>query len=353
MSSRHAGKSTGPPRFPFLPIPSRRITRGAPLRIPFQIGHVKLYTSFSSRGITRLATHPSRVELASTISAAEAAICRTAQPGGKLRRVPSNRFSGWIFPRDTPSASSPNIPPSSGGAFLLFQHSPAFRLVCFPGAGSTTELFAWWPDALPSSVSVTHVQYPGRAERLDDPLPRHLEELAEPVAAELTATSATDASIVLIGHGMGAYVALETAHLLHRVHPGTPYALYALAQAAPTHPGPDSGPPHEGPTSPEPGVPLATTQADIRLAAQYRARYRAGPPLKCPVTALVGTYDRDITTRHVQGWQACTTGPFTARALRCDGPGLAQSTEAIAFLLTGLGLARTGRTPSRPVTGAR
>ncbi|MCX4790952.1 MULTISPECIES: thioesterase II family protein [unclassified Streptomyces] len=225
----------------------------------------------------------------------------------------------------------------------MFQHSPALRLVCFPGAGGTTELFAQWPNLLPRSVALTRVQYPGRAERLGDPLPRHLGELAEPIAAELTAADATDPPVVLFGHGMGACVAFETARLLQTAHRAAPRALYVCAQAAPTHQDPPPGPPDEGAASPAHGVPLATAQADIRLAERYRARYRPGPPLRCPVTALVGAHDRNVTTWHAQGWRPCTTGPFTLRALRGDGPALMRSTELIAFLLTGLGLAGAAR----------
>ncbi|MFJ6793263.1 thioesterase II family protein [Streptomyces sp. NPDC091268] len=231
---------------------------------------------------------------------------------------------------------------------------PGLRLLCFPHEGGSAEFFDPWLEHLPEGAELTAVQYPGRGERADEPVPGHVEELARPVAEALAGRGGPPP--VLFGHGMGAVVAFETARLLTVSHDAGPAALFVSAHPAPTDVRPHEGRYQDddpvarlhrlssgdrgagpGPGGPlPPPVPPATVYADLRTAARYR--YRPGPPLECPVTALVGIHDTRVTARRAEGWRSCTTGRFTLRAMR-GGPFYLVERRAalVAFLLTSSG----------------
>ncbi len=232
---------------------------------------------------------------------------------------------------------------------------PALRLVCFPPVGCTARFFHAWPDDLTDHVELAAVQYPGREDRVGEAPAGRLQELAQPVAEALAGDA--EVPLVLFGHGMGAAVAFETARLLAGAESASPRALFVSAHPAPMENGhrepvrhddePVAALRHLTGARPE-DLPPATVHADIRLAEGYR--YRPGPPLDCPVTALVGTRDPRVTARHAEGWRFCTTGPFTLRAMPGDHFYLVRRrAELVAFLLTSLG-ARDGRGAVRPAT---
>ncbi|MGW9434783.1 thioesterase II family protein [Streptomyces sp. NPDC055607] len=227
---------------------------------------------------------------------------------------------------------------------------PRLRLVCFPHAGGSARLFRHWPAHLPDSVELAAVQYPGREDRAGEPLPGRPEEPAAAVAAELA--SADPVPLALFGHGLGAVLAFETARLLSSRHGVAPRALFVSVHPAPAQGRTRTPEPAEdetpdglrrrcglGPEDPEP--PAETLYGDLRLAERYR--YRPGPPLACPVTALVGTHDRQVTARDAEGWRFLTTGPFTVRAMPGDRFYLVpRRAELVAYLLTSLGSRRPG-----------
>ncbi|MCX5127247.1 thioesterase II family protein [Streptomyces sp. NBC_00347] len=233
------------------------------------------------------------------------------------------------------------------------RHRPGLRLLCFPHEGGSAEFFDPWLNHLPDTAELTAVQYPGRGDRAHEPVPGQVDDLARPVAEALAGRGG--ARLVLFGHGMGAAVAFETARLLTEHHDPGPEALFVSSHPAPTdlstdvriHEGHHDDPvarlrhlTSEGtggcPAPGPPPVPAATVYADLRTAARYR--YRPGPPLECPVTALVGIHDTGVTARRAEGWRSCTTGRFTLRAMRGGPFYLVRHRAAlVAFLLTSSG----------------
>lgn len=201
-------------------------------------------------------------------------------------------------------------------------------LVCFPpGGGSATSYRALAKHLGADNTAVYGVQYPGRQDRLGDPLIASIPELAEHVAAALNPLLGGE--LALFGHSMGATVAFETAcRLQQQGHRLT--ALFVSGRNAPTIP--DTSELHRGPDADLIGElerlandpePVAVLRADPDLAAlvlpalrsDYQAvetyRYQPTAPLGCDIVALVG--DADPTTNHVNmtEWSARTTAAFT------------------------------------------
>ncbi|WP_413105016.1 thioesterase II family protein [Streptomyces sp. Inha503] len=235
---------------------------------------------------------------------------------------------------------------------------PRLRLVCFPHAGGSARFFYPWLRELPTSVELLAVQYPGRDDRIDEPVLDRMDLLCEPLAKAVAEVA--DVPLVLFGHSMGASVAFEVARRLDSPSSGPVRHLFVSARPAPFSADPALGPPRDddtlvrelarlGGTDPtlfdDPEIRAALLPAirgDYRLIEGYR--YRAGPPLSCAMTAVLGSHDPKVPHRLAEGWQAATTGTFTLRVMPGGHFYLSERRSAlIAYLLTTLGLHGTRR----------
>ena len=227
----------------------------------------------------------------------------------------------------------PDSDPVAGtGKWLWRLHDgPArgIRLIVFPHAGGSAGYYHSVSAALADSVDVLAVQYPGRQNRSTEPCIDTIDELARRTAAELMPL--TGRPLAFFGHSMGAAVAFEVARLLHR-RGAAPEHLFVSSRPAPTVRRPDrrlrdatdqaildevcrvSG-----------ADPAVLRDESLRslimpaLRTDYRAietyRFVAGPPLPCPITALVGDADPTVAPGDVYAWQEQTDGPFVAHVL--------------------------------------
>jgi pyochelin biosynthesis protein PchC len=200
----------------------------------------------------------------------------------------------------------------------------SLRLLCLPHAGGSASLYRGWADLLPPHVESVLYCPPGREDRIAEPFPADfpsmVADLADAVAPLL------DRPWAVFGHSMGAAVGHELALRVIRDGHRPPSHLFVSAREAPQHHRPGATHLLDDAALCDELVQLGGTDAalmampelrslvlpkvreDYRLIENYRPRNTALLP--CPVTALAGIEDRELTLQEAEGWQDCTTGAF-------------------------------------------
>jgi pyochelin biosynthetic protein PchC len=204
---------------------------------------------------------------------------------------------------------------------------PAIRLVCFPHAGGSASAYFQLSRSLTPAIEVLAVQYPGRQERRGEPGIGDIRVLADRITAALAPW--TQQPYALFGHSMGAIVAFEVTRRLEAAAGGRPRHLFVSGRRAPTlqrsrgvHLRDDAGVVRElrelGGTDPRflrdtelLATILPATRSDYRAIETYE--YAGGPPVACPVTAMVGENDPESTLAETTAWSAHCGGGFDLR----------------------------------------
>ncbi|WP_269854828.1 thioesterase II family protein [Streptomyces sp. RPT161] len=200
----------------------------------------------------------------------------------------------------------------------------ALRLVCLPHAGGSTGLYREWSALLPPRVELLLACPPGREDRLDDPIPADLPGLVSGLATAVAPL--LDRPWAVFGHSMGAAVGHElVSHLLRQGHPA-PVHLFVSAREAPQHH--RRGTIHllddnalcaelarlGGTDAALLAMPelrqlvLPAIRGDYRLIENYDPQPVGLLP--CPVTALIGADDTELTAEEADGWRDWTSAPF-------------------------------------------
>ncbi|MDQ1041731.1 surfactin synthase thioesterase subunit [Streptomyces sp. V3I8] len=197
------------------------------------------------------------------------------------------------------------------------------RLVCFPHAGGSATFYFPVSRAMSPHVDVLSVQYPGRQDRRGEPCIDTVAGLADAVVEELLPWA--DRPLALFGHSMGASLAFEVALRLES-RGVVLRGLFASGRRAPSrfrdeavHLAGDDTLIEElkklsGTDTQVLGDPeilrmiLPAVRNDYRAAETYR--FTGGPRLNCPVLALVGEEDPQVTPEEADAWQEHTNGPF-------------------------------------------
>ncbi|MFK0259570.1 thioesterase II family protein [Streptomyces sp. NPDC090445] len=198
------------------------------------------------------------------------------------------------------------------------------RLLCLPHAGGAASAYFALSRELEPHVEVLAVQYPGRQDRRQERPLDSIDALRDGVVAALGPWR--DRPLALFGHSMGAVLAHEVARVLCEDGDTPPLHLFVSGRGAP-------GQKVEraldelddramvaalgelGGTDPR----LLDDEEVLRMVAPaIRSDYRAvrthhhvpGPPLPCPVTALVGDTDAMAPVESVRSWRAHTSADF-------------------------------------------
>jgi surfactin synthase thioesterase subunit len=214
-----------------------------------------------------------------------------------------------------------------------FDEAP-IRLFCFAHAGGGSLFFRPWRSPLLPDVGVLAAVLPGRESRAREQPCLQLDELLPPMFEALRPYA--DRPFALFGHSLGAIVAYEMARLFCDSATGPPMRLFVSGRRAPQLPA-RHGPRHTltdadfidvltrlGGTPPEvlaqPGMAelfLPSLRADFQLNETYDPE-PARPPLACPVSALTGDADPEVTPGDIAAWSAVTGRDFRMHTFSGD-----------------------------------
>ncbi len=201
------------------------------------------------------------------------------------------------------------------------------RLFCFPHAGGGAAKFYAWSGELPREFEALPAMLPGREERFREPAVASLPLLVESLGRAID--DYTGIPFAFLGHSMGALVAFELTRRLRRERKRLPVCLFVAACPAPqslrisepVHKLPDDeffrqvrerygGVPDAVAANPElMALMLPSIRADFTAVETYR--YDEEPPLDCPIVAMAGDSDREVSIADVSAWRRQTTAAFS------------------------------------------
>jgi surfactin synthase thioesterase subunit len=224
---------------------------------------------------------------------------------------------------------------------------PVGRVVCCPHAGGSASAFRPLSLRLPAPVELLAVQYPGRQDRLAEPVVDDLVTLAELVTEALG--SWLDQPFVLFGHSMGATVAFEVARRLERMGV-VPAGLFVSGRSPlprndeAVHLRDDDGLLREIKALSGTDDKVFAEEELVRMVlpairGDYRAvetyRYAPGSDVSCPIVALVGDTDPKVSPAEAAEWAKRTSGGFQLRVFPGGHFYLFDHEPAIAELIGG------------------
>ncbi|MGR4879950.1 thioesterase II family protein [Streptomyces sp. LARHCF249] len=204
------------------------------------------------------------------------------------------------------------------------------RVITFPHAGGSASFFRHWAQHLGPGFALQSVQYPGRENRLAEPLVPSMGQLAQGVAEALADGSGDARETVFFGHSMGAAVAYETLRLLE-ARGSSPVTrlcvsgreLRAVAEpaahgvpgarddeqlmASMTRLGGTRSAVLDDPDLRE--MVLGIVRNDYLLIDTYRPDPGAAP-LRAEVLALTGDRDPQVDLGRIDAWASVTTGAY-------------------------------------------
>ncbi|MGW7103664.1 thioesterase II family protein [Streptomyces sp. NPDC054838] len=200
-------------------------------------------------------------------------------------------------------------------------------LLVLPHAGGNAAYYRPFSPALSAHAEVLIAQYPGRQERLGEPVPEHIGALVDGVAQALRPWR--ERPLTVFGHSMGALVGYELTRRLERCGTGPRGLVLSGRRSALLHREEEV---HLQGDDALIGTLTALAGTDARLLADpafrelilpalrgdYKAvaayRHEPGPPLRTPVSVLTGESDPRVSVAEAMAWRELTEGAFTFRS---------------------------------------
>ncbi|TRV75638.1 thioesterase [Streptomyces sp. 130] len=205
-------------------------------------------------------------------------------------------------------------------------------MLCLPHAGGSPAFFHEWGRRFGDDVEVLVARYPGRHERINDPLVTSMDQLADELTLALG--QFTDLPLAVFGHSMGASLGYEVALRLLRQR-GVRLAALMVSGRTPPHLADDTLPDADDVDAVVAEVRrLGGTDAallddpDLRelvlpaLLADFKAvrgyTPRASVALPFPVIAYVGDVDPDVDAACMGEWARASSVDFALTVLPGD-----------------------------------
>jgi medium-chain acyl-[acyl-carrier-protein] hydrolase len=191
-----------------------------------------------------------------------------------------------------------------------------------------------WSNMVPPTIRLLPVQLPGREQRFREQPFTEMTPLIEALNQALRPH--LDRDFVLVGQSMGALVSFELARWLRRHGDKRPLGIVVAASKAPQAAS-NEDPIHSLPRDAflanlqerYGALPAAlakyqelldlllpTLRADVRLVETYT--YQHEPPLDCPILAIGGSEDREVSPSALAAWKDQTTGDFAQEVVPGD-----------------------------------
>ena len=205
----------------------------------------------------------------------------------------------------------------------------AMRLFCLPYAGGAASIFYTWAKRFAAGVQLCPIELPGRGTRLQEPLRTSLDGLVEDLADAIGPY--LDVPYAMLGHSMGATIAVRLALCLERMRLPRPKRLFLMGARPPHLPRPKpwlhqlddaeladrlrsfGGTPEPVLQHPElMGLLLPILRADFQLIETFSLP--SIQPLASPISGAAGEDDTEVSHQEMELWREYTRAEFVLRS---------------------------------------
>ncbi|KZN55064.1 hypothetical protein N474_16465 [Pseudoalteromonas luteoviolacea CPMOR-2] len=235
---------------------------------------------------------------------------------------------------------------NNGACYRIFKACPnaSKRLIILPHAGGSASYFRHWANVADPDLEIVVVQYPGRENRMAEPLVSDMNRLVSTLATGLKPL--LNKPYILFGHSMGGGIAYELAMRIQAYRYPAPTQLVVSAVEGPSchhateiHKASDNEMLNELKRLNGTGVDLNAypelldmmlplLRNDYQLIETYRPNLDA-PKLKHPLTVMLGSTDTELTYEEAEAWQQMCTQPINIETYEGGHFYLADHIEAI------------------------
>jgi pyochelin biosynthetic protein PchC len=199
------------------------------------------------------------------------------------------------------------------------------RVIVLAHAAGSASFYRYWSDVLPSSVEVVAIQYPGRENRMAEPMIDDMQTLVQALSIHLEPV--LNKPYILFGHSMGGAVAYELFQTLANNNQPLPEHLIVSAIEAPSlhhggnlHRQDDKALKQElkklngtsvnlddFPELAEMVLPMMRN--DYRLIETYQPK-QSRTLVNVPISVFVGDSDDELKPGDAEAWELETTESF-------------------------------------------